>query len=342
MITKTHTIIYILIALLAIAVVAGFIVANMFCHSLSPRETTYIYIDQNDNIDSVRSKLIATDADISMTAFNWLVSAKHYDEHIRAGRYEVSDRLSTLDLFRDLRNHNSKPINLVVPSIRTIEQMAGRLARQLMIDSTTLVDKFHDPATIESLGYNHATFPALFIPNTYEIYWETSADRLIERLAKENKVFWNDDHTAKAKKMGFSQDEVVTLASIVDSETANNGEKARIAGLYMNRLKRGILLQSDPTVIFAVGDFSIRRVLNKHLQVESPYNTYKVQGLPPGPIRIPTIAGIDAVLNYEHNDYIYMCAKEDFSGTHNFAVTYAEHQANARRYINALNQRGIK
>ena len=148
--------------------------------------------------------------------------------------------------------------------------------------------------------------------------------------------------SAKAKKVGLSQNEVVTLASIVDSETANNGEKARIAGLYMNRLHRGILLQSDPTVIFAVGDFSIRRVLNKHLQVESPYNTYKVKGLPPGPIRIPSIAGIDAVLNYEHNNYIYMCAKEDFSGTHNFAVTYFEHQANARRYINALNQRGIK
>lgn len=342
MITKKRTIISIIIALLAIAVIAAVIVTNMLCHTLSPRETTYIYIDEDDNIDSVRTKLIATDADISMNAFDWLVAIKHYDQHIRAGRYEVSDRLSTLDLFRDLRNHNSKPINLIVPSIRTIEQMAGRLAHQLMIDSTTIVDKFHDSATIEALGYNRATFPALFIPNTYEIYWETSADRLIERFAKENKAFWNDDRMAKAKKVGLSQNEVVTLASIVDSETANNGEKARIAGLYMNRLHKGILLQSDPTVIFAVGDFTIRRVLNKHLQVESPYNTYKVRGLPPGPIRIPSIAGIDAVLNYEHNDYIYMCAKEDFSGTHNFAVTYSEHQANARRYINALNQRGIK
>ena len=342
MTTKKRTIIIIVAALLAIAVVAGLIVANMLCHSLSPKETTYIYIDQDDDIDSVRSKLIATDADISMTAFDWLVSAKHYDEHIRPGRYEVSDRLSTLDLFRDLRNHNSKPINLVVPSVRTIDLMAGRLAHQLMIDSTTIATKFHDPETWKALGYNQETFPALFIPNTYEVYWETSIDKLMERLSNENKAFWNADRTAKAEKIGLSKNEVVTLASIVDSETANNGEKARIAGLYMNRLHRGILLQSDPTVIFAVGDFTIRRVLNVHLQTPSPYNTYRVAGLPPGPIRIPSIAGIDAVLNYEHNDYIYMCAKEDFSGTHNFAVNYAEHMANARRYINALNQRGIK
>jgi len=342
MTTKRRTIIIIVAALIAIFAVAAFIVANMFCHNLSPRETTYIYIDEDDDIDSVRSKLIATDADISMTAFNWLVTWKHYDQHIRVGRYEVSNQLSTLDLFRDLRNHNSKPINLVVPSVRTIDLMAGRLGRQLMIDSATIAAKFHEPSTQQSLGYNKETFPALFIPNTYEIYWETSIDKLIERLAKENAAFWNADRTALAKQIGLSKNEVVTLASIVDSETANNGEKARIAGLYMNRLHRGILLQSDPTVIYAVGDFTIRRVLNVHLQTPSPYNTYRVAGLPPGPIRIPSIAGIDAVLNYEHNDYIYMCAKEDFSGTHNFAVNYSDHLANARRYINALNQRGIK
>ncbi|MBO4451714.1 MAG: endolytic transglycosylase MltG [Bacteroidaceae bacterium] len=342
MTTKKRTIIIIVAALLAIFAVAALIVANMFCHKLSPRETTYIYIDDDDDIDSVRTKLSAADANISMKAFDWLVAWKHYDQHIRVGRYEVSKSKSTLDLFRDLRNHNSQPINLVVPSVRTIDIMAGRLARQLMIDSATIAAKFHDQNTIKELGYTRETFPALFIPNTYEIYWETSVDKLMERLAKENKAFWNADRTALASQIGLTKNEVVTLASIVDSETANNGEKARIAGLYMNRLHRGILLQSDPTVIFAVGDFSIRRVLNKHLQTESPYNTYRVAGLPPGPIRIPSIAGIDAVLTYEHNDYIYMCAKEDFSGTHNFAVSYADHMANARRYINALNQRGIK
>jgi len=342
MTTKKRTIIIIIAALLAICAVAAIIVVNMFYHKLSPKETTYIYIDADDDIDSVRTKIIATDADVSMTAFNWLVAWKHYNEHIRVGRYEVSANKSTLSLFRDLRNHNSQPIRLVVPSVRTIDIMAGRLARQLMIDSTTIAAKFHDPSTWQSLGHTQETFPALFIPNTYEIYWETSVDKLVERLRKENDAFWNDQRTALASQIGLTKNEVVTLASIVDSETANDGEKARIAGLYMNRLHRGILLQSDPTVIFAVGDFSIRRVLNVHLQTPSPYNTYRVAGLPPGPIRIPTIAGIDAVLHYEQNDYIYMCAKEDFSGTHNFAVSYSEHLANARRYINALNQRGIK
>lgn len=342
MTTKKRTIIIIVAALLAVLAIAALIVGNMCFHKLSPKETTYLYIDANDDIDSVRSKIISTNADVSVTAFDWLVSLKHYDQHIRPGRYEVSDSKSTLDLFRDLRNHNSQPINLVVPSVRTIDLMAGRLSRQLMIDSTTIATKFHDPETWRSLGYTLETFPALFIPNTYEIYWETSVDKLIERFAKENTAFWNTDRTTLAKQIGLSKDEVSTLASIVDSETANNGEKARIAGLYMNRLQRGILLQSDPTVIYAVGDFSIRRVLNQHLQVQSPYNTYRVAGLPPGPIRIPSIAGIDAVLKYEHHNYIYMCAKEDFSGTHNFAVNYGEHLANARRYINALNQRGIK
>jgi UPF0755 protein len=168
-----------------------------------------------------------------------------------------------------------------------------------------------------------------------------SIDDFVQRMVEENKRFWSEGRLQKANALGMSKEEVVTLASIVDSETANNGEKPRVAGLYINRLKKGMLLQSDPTVIFATKDFTIRRVLNHHLQTESPYNTYKYKGLPPGPIRIPSIAGIDAVLNYEKHNYIYMCAKEDFSGTHNFASTYRAHLANARRYTKALTARGI-
>ena len=219
--------------------------------------------------------------------------------------------------------------------------LAARVARQLMIDSVTLATHLNNPDTWKSLGYTRETFPALFIPDTYEVYWETSAQSFVDRMAKVNHDFWNGKRTNKAKQIGLTPIEVVTLASIVDSETANNAEKSRIAGLYINRLNRGMLLQSDPTVIYAVGDFSIRRVLNIHLQTQSPYNTYIVHGLPPGPIRIPSIAGIDAVLNYERHNYIYMCAKEDFSGTHNFATTYAEHMQNARKYINALTKRNI-
>ena len=172
---------------------------------------------------------------------------------------------------------------------------------------------------------------------------EVTFEHLMERMAKENARFWGDaNREAKAKALEMTHEEVITLASIVDEETANNAEKPRVAGLYLNRLHQGIPLQADPTVKFAMGDASLRRILNKHLTTDNPYNTYVHRGLPPGPIRIPTVAGIDAVLNAERHNYLYMCAKEDFSGTQNFAATYAEHLINARRYQRALNERGIK
>lgn len=320
--------------------IAG-VVSHMLYHKLSVEETTYIYIDRDDDIDSVMRKIGETNCDASLTAFDWLTAYSKYDEHIRPGRYEVNDTMTTMQLFRDLRNHHSKPIMMVVPSVRTLDLMASRLALQLMIDSTEIATLFQDSVLWAKMGYTKASFPSLFIPNTYEVYWETTAENLIDRLGKEHDKFWNTTRTEQANQIGLTPEEVATLASIVDSETANDAEKPRIAGLYINRLNRGIPLQSDPTVIYAVGDFSIRRVLNAHLLTPSPYNTYLNKGLPPGPIRIPSIAGINAVLNYEHHDYLYMCAKEDFSGTHNFATTYAEHMANARRYTQALNKRGI-
>jgi UPF0755 protein len=167
-------------------------------------------------------------------------------------------------------------------------------------------------------------------------------ERLIEKMKTESKFFWNAERTRKAKALGLTPDEVITLASIVDEETANNAEKPMIAGMYYNRYRQDMPLQADPTVKFALKDFEIKRIYNNMLDVESPYNTYRNKGLPPGPIRIPSVAGIDAVLNLVKHNYLYMCAKEDFSGYHNFAVTNAQHAANARRYQQALNQRGIR
>ncbi|MBO4398177.1 MAG: endolytic transglycosylase MltG [Bacteroidaceae bacterium] len=325
-----------------IILIIGLISYNLFLSNISIAETEYIYIDKDDNADSVITKIKNTGAEFSEDGFKLLSSRNKQSNNIRPGRYRVSSDINTLELFRNIRNHNSEPIQLIVPSVRTIQIMASRLSNELMVDSAEIISLLESDEYLKSIGYNHTSIPSLFIPNTYEVYWEISAEDLIARMVKEHNAFWNDDRKALAKKIGLTELEVSTLASIVDSETANNGEKNRIAGLYMNRLHKNILLQSDPTVIYAVGDFSIRRVLNKHLQVESPYNTYKVHGLPPGPIRIPSIAGLDAVLNYEHNDYLYMCAKEDFSGTHNYAVSLAEHYANARRYVQALNERGIK
>lgn len=210
------------------------------------------------------------------------------------------------------------------------------------MDSAVVAQHFADSAFCRQYGYDTSTIACLFIPNTYEVYWNTSLEDFMKRMQKENTTFWNEERLRRAEAAGLTPNEVVTLASIVDEETANNAEKPMVAGMYINRLHTGMPLQADPTVKFALRDFSLRRIYHNHLNVESPYNTYRNIGLPPGPIRIPSIVGIDAVLNHVKHDYLYMCAKEDFSGTHNFARTYREHLANAAKYSKALNQRGIK
>ena len=305
-------------------------------------KTDYLYIYPEDDMQTVERKIVEVASPSCMVGFDLATRALGIADRLKPGRYEVEPTMNMLTLLRNIRNHAQTPLNLIVPSVRTVQLMASRLSDGLMLDSAALATLLTDSAACAKLGYSRETVPALFIPNTYQVYWDITAEQLLERMQKENAAFWTEARQAKAKQLGMSREEVVTLASIVDSETANNAEKPRIAGLYLNRLKANMLLQSDPTVIFAVGDFSIRRVLRKHLEVDSPYNTYQYKGLPPGPIRIPSVVGIDAVLNHETHNYLYMCAKEDFSGTHNFAATYAEHQQNARRYVRALNERGIK
>lgn len=311
------------------------------------QNTTYLYVDADDNVDSISQKIESQTAPESMRVFHLFAGLLNLKDRIRTGRYEVSPQHTMLNLIRNIRNHHEKPIMLVVPSTRTMDAMAGKLANQLMLDSASIEQYLKDEGNIKALGYTKETLPGLFIPNTYEVYWDVSIPKLMERMQKENAAFWNEERMNKLQEVSqyageeMTKEKVITLASIVDSETADDGEKPTIAALYMNRMRKPMALQSDPTVIFAVGDFSIRRVLHEHLKVESPYNTYRNLGLPPGPIRVPSIAGIDAVLNHDKNDYIYMCAKEDFSGTHNYAVSYGEHLRNAARYTKALNERGI-
>lgn len=252
-------------------------------------------------------------------------------------------------VFRHLKNGLQTPVSLVVPSVRTMDRLAAELSKRLMMDSTALYKALSDEAVCQKYGYDTATIAALFIPNTYDIYWNVTVDKLLDRMQKENKAFWNAERTKKAQAMKLTPIEVTTLASIVDEETANNGEKPMVAGMYYNRLMlrnaeypEGMPLQADPTIKFAWKRFDLKRIYNNLLYIKSPYNTYRNPGLPPGPIRIPSIAGIDAVLNHVQHDYLYMCAKEDFSGTHNFARTYTDHMQNAKRYSDALNNRGIK
>ena len=311
--------------------------------SLSKSEQTeYVYIDMDDDLDSVMTKIQPLAKPFQLSALSTLSPHGGYAGNIRTGRYAIRPGEGALKVFRHLKNGLQSSINLTIPEVRTIDRLAGALSRKLMLDSAEVARHLTDSAYCARWGYNTATIPALFIPNTYDIYWNVSLDKFMERMQKEHKTFWNFGRMEKAKSMGMSPVEVATMASIIDEETANNGEKPMIAGMYYNRLKTGMPLQADPTVKFALKDFALRRIYNKLLQTDSPYNTYKNTGLPPGPIKIASIAGIDAVLNHVRHDYLYMCAKEDFSGTHNFAKTYQEHLNNAARYTKALNQRGIK
>ena len=293
-----------------------------------------IYVDRDDTADSVRTK--------SGLGWRWNIYNKVADYQVRTGCYRVAPGTKCLSLYRQLARGMQEPIQLVVPTSRTVDRLAAVLSQSLMVDSAEIASALTDSTYCAHRGYTTASIPALFIPNTYEVYWDTSVDKFVERMERENLRFWTAERKQKALAVGLTHEEVATLASIVDEETANDAEKPLIAGLYINRLRRGMPLQADPTVKFAVGDFSLRRILSKHLRMESPYNTYLHQGLPPGPIRIASIAGLEAVLNCAEHNYLYMCAKEDFSGTHNFAATLQEHYKNARRYVKALNERGIR
>lgn len=327
----------------AVGIISGATAAySLLVSPFSGSEETYVCIDSDDTMDSVRTKVSDAGNASQMLGFRLMSLLKGYSTP-RTGRYAITPGMNHFNLVRNMANGHQAPIHLAVPEVRTVEAMAERLSDKLMVSKDELMELLTDNDYLQSLGgYTKETAPCIFIPNTYDVYWNVSATSLLERLHKEAKTFWNDERLALAKQIGYTPEEVVTIASIVESETSYGPEKSTIAGLYIHRLHTGMPLQSDPTVIFAIGDFGIHRVTKAQTQYDSPYNTYVYSGLPPGPIRIPSIAGIDAVLHYEPNTYLYMCAKEDFSGSHNFTSNYAEHMQNARRYQRALNERGIR
>jgi UPF0755 protein len=263
--------------------------------------------------------------------------------NVVAGKYTLSSEMDLDALVNHLRAGNGEEeVKLTFNSARTLTELAGDVARSIEADSSEVLELLLDPETAGNFGFSRAGFISMFLPDTYRMEWDTDAREFLDRMAKEYKLFWTDERKQKARELGLSQTEVSTLASIVQAEQQlHPDERPLIAGLYLNRLKRGIRLQSDPTVVYAVGDFSINRVLTRHLSTPSPYNTYIHAGLPPGPINIPDKVSIDAVLNPRETDYIYMCAKPDFSGYHAFAETLVEHNRNARAFQKALNERNI-
>lgn len=309
--------------------------------SLGKKESVHFYIPSNYSFNQVVQSLYNQGYILNKESFAWVAEQKNYPNKVKPGKYLLRDRMSNNELVNLLRSGNQVPVQVTFNNVRTMPELAGKVSFYLEADSITFLNAFTNVQLADSLGFNLQTLPTIFIPNTYEFYWNTSPQKFINRMAVEYKRFWNEDRKAKARKIGMSQSQVCILASIVKAETSKKDEAPRVAGVYINRLKKGIALQADPTLIWALNDFTIKRVLNVHKKIESPYNTYKYKGLPPGPINLPEPAYLNAVLNFENHNYLYFCAKEDFSGYHSFATSYNKHLQNARKYQQALNKQRI-
>lgn len=309
--------------------------------NLDGKKEVYIYIPTGSDYKDVTNILYANNYIINRASFEWVAEKKGYAALVKPGKYQLKEGMSNNQLVNLLRSGKQVPVKLVFNKIRTKDRFAGIISNQIEADSLELLNLLNNESFLSDYGLNRETALCLFIPNTYEFYWNTDAKAFVKRMDKEFENFWNKSRLEKANSMGLSREEVITMASIVEEETVKNDEKPRVAGVYYNRIKKGMRLQADPTVRFAVGDFEIKRILTKHLSIDSPYNTYRKAGLPPGPICIPTISSIDAVLNYEKHSYLYFCAKDDFSGYHAFAKTLQQHNVNAEKYRKALNKNRI-
>lgn len=337
-------VIYIFLLILVIAAVKGYglfrkaYAANIFT---SDREELILYIPSGSDYNDVLAIIDKEGIVKNMASFSWAVEKKNYPNLVKPGRYKVKNRMSNNDFIDMLRAGKQEPVQLTFNNVRTLDQFSVRIAEQLEMNAIDLLNLLESDTIQSKYGFSPYTIKCMFLPDTYEIYWNISPVRFLERMYTEYGKFWKGRQDRQAEGIGLTREEVITLASIVDEETNMDNEKPRIAGVYMNRLEKGMRLQADPTVIYAVGDFTINRVLRKHYRIDSPYNTYKIYGLPPGPINIPEKSSINAVLNYEKHRYLYFCAKPDFSGYHNFARTLSEHNKNAALYRNELNKRRI-
>ncbi len=339
---KNSTLKVILIIVLIVGLVGAWLGYQAFLAPTIATSEDYFYVHTDEPYESVIQRIEDEGIVKNPSYFKFVARSMDLQDGIKPGRYKLSKDLSNRRFIGNLRGGYQEAVPFRFQNLRLKENFAGALGKNFEADSTTFLNILNDETVAAKYGFTKDNFFSMFIPNTYEIYWNTKPEEIIDRFATEYKKFWNADRKAKAAALDMTPEQVSVLASIVKGEALHVDEMPEIAGLYINRLKRGMLLQADPTVIFANNDFTIRRVLNRHLTIDNPYNTYRYKGLPPGPIMMPSIASIDAVLNYNHHDYIYMCAKDDFSGYHNFAKTVAEHQINARKFQQALDARNIK
>ncbi len=305
-------------------------------------ENNILLIPSGAMIDDVVDSLMTNRQIINEKFFRWTAHKMHYgDGSIKRGRYLIPAPSSNKSIVSILRGGRQTPLKITIHNVRTIEQLSGRVAAKLEFDSLDLIRYFE--TSFDSIaGTIPATRLTRFLPNTYEFYWTIGPEDFAERMLKEHDRFWTEEKIAKAEKLGLSKEGVYTLASIIEKETNHNPEKPRMAGVYLNRIRDGIPLQADPTIVFALGEFDLKRILYSHLEIESPYNTYRNLGLPPGPIFMPGMSSINAVLDKEEHDLLYFCARptEDGPG-HAFASTLREHNQNAQRYQQWLDKQGI-
>lgn len=333
-----------LVLVLYVALVVGFLtIVGMWKSLFRPAEMgekdkVELLIYPEDTYEDVKIKLDSAGLEISEKAFDLLAKRKRYAKNIKPGYYILSSGMSNNQIMNMLKSGNQSTVKVTFNNIRTLPELSGRLADKLQADSATILSYLMNEDNYRGSGFSRETVIAMFIPDTYEMYWTSTPSDIKDRMLKEFNSFWNETRRKKAEQHGLKPIEVSILASIIDEEVNKADEKPRIAGVYINRLKRGMLLQADPTIRFALNDFTIRRVLTEHLDIDSPYNTYKNPGLPPGPVRCPSREGIEAVLNAENHDYLFFVAREDFSGYHNFSRTLREHNNYANRYRQELNR----
>lgn len=343
---KLHRII---ILTLGLAIIIGLIVMfNLFRLILKPNvntpgnEPVSIFIPTGAGFSDVKNILYGQGLIMNHRSFEWVAERKNYPGLVKPGHYLVRDNMNNNDLVNMLRSGAQSPVKVIFNNVRKLDELAGKVSRQVEADSLSFLRCWNDREFLKSLNTTPDKVILIFIPNTYEVWWTTDAYEFTKRMHKEFLAFWNDERKKKADAVHLSIQQVIILASIVDKETQKNDEKPSIAGVYLNRLRKNWPLQADPTVVYAVGDFEIKRVLTVHTQIDSPYNTYLHTGLPPGPICIPSISSIDAVLDYKKHDYMFFCAKADMSGYHSFSRTLAEHNRYAKAYQQALSSRNIR
>jgi UPF0755 protein len=341
--------------ILLIIVLAGLVAAGIFSYYIYKtvflpntafeNETAYVFVSSDRSYADVRAQLMPLLQDIE--SFDKVAQKKGYLQNIRPGKYQIKKGMNNNDIVNSLRSRNI-PIRISFNNQETLERLAGRISEQIEADSVSLLNTMKDETYLSANSFNSETALAMYIPNTYEFYWNSSAETFRNRMLTEYNNFWNENRRAKAEALNLTPLQVMSLAAIVQKETARVDERPKVAGVYLNRLRVGMLLQADPTVIFAIKketdnfDTIIKRVLFKDLEIDSPYNTYKYPGVPPGPIAMPDVSSIDAVLNPEKHNYFYFVADVSNPGYHIFGRTLAEHNRNRQQYINWINRQGVR